>query len=648
MKKLTKKEQIIVVVFAFFVFGLVAIQAFGQYSRVGPVVSLGDMMSQVVKKFAAPIRFNQCEDGIDNDNDNATDYPADFSCSSPEDNNEQEPFAECFDGWDNDDDGPVDTDDIGCTSYQDNNETNPSCSDGVDNDADGLIDHPADPGCTSQRDDDEFNLPSSGDERTSVSQNGITWTFDRARTVGQFANGDWWVVGPVTITTVSPGRTGTGASTRNGTEKNPTATYQPAQGFDGRATAYTESKTISFPVSLTGGDRLVSTISSNTPQYHRVLQSAAILTVVSAPVPANTFRPPYVGWNGTTFYSANNLRTNLLPSLAPVEDTPNISSVEAKFAKVNLDHKFTASGSDIWPIDNVDYYYGRELADQVGIAASMLLLDPARVGNKTRLAMLLTQRGIDNYGMISGGTYAWYPDNGHMAGRKFPIPFAGLMLNNRDMLDIGEDYGPNYFGEDGQTRYITQALVDMQMHMEVSGVVSQVGTNSITINNFPGYRTLRGNYIDIISGPGAGQRRLVSSDNAPWGGGPYSVVATLSQPWTTVPVVGQSVYRVAGYETSMIGTAEWMGFSFYDDAQYANPSWYQTYRLCCTAVSWQATALAARALGLMDEWNHPEFFDYVDRYMTNASPGTQYPETIDWRAWNPFSARMWDEYRDNF
>ncbi len=36
------------------------------------------------------------------------------------------------------------------------------CSDGIDNDGDGLIDHPADPGCFSLTDDDEFNAPTSG------------------------------------------------------------------------------------------------------------------------------------------------------------------------------------------------------------------------------------------------------------------------------------------------------------------------------------------------------------------------------------------------------------------------------------------------------------------------------------------------------
>jgi hypothetical protein len=39
------------------------------------------------------------------------------------------------------------------------------------------------------------DLPLQG----SVSQYGITWTFEKPARVGQFVNGDWYVVGPVTV-----------------------------------------------------------------------------------------------------------------------------------------------------------------------------------------------------------------------------------------------------------------------------------------------------------------------------------------------------------------------------------------------------------------------------------------------------------------
>jgi hypothetical protein len=106
--------------------------------------------------------YFECNDGTDNDNDGAVDYPDDFSCDSPFDNNESYPQAQCQDGVDNDGDGLVDLADPGCSSLQDNDESDVNvtyqCNDGIDNDGDGLIDM-ADPGCDSPTDNDEYNAP---------------------------------------------------------------------------------------------------------------------------------------------------------------------------------------------------------------------------------------------------------------------------------------------------------------------------------------------------------------------------------------------------------------------------------------------------------------------------------------------------------
>ena len=73
--------------------------------------------------------------------------------------------AACNDGKDNDGDGLIDLNDPGCESKGDKDESDgssvrraPACSDGVDNDGDGQTDHPADMGCGSLGDIDEFNI----------------------------------------------------------------------------------------------------------------------------------------------------------------------------------------------------------------------------------------------------------------------------------------------------------------------------------------------------------------------------------------------------------------------------------------------------------------------------------------------------------
>ncbi len=71
--------------------------------------------------------ITQCSDGIDNDGDNSIDFPNDFGCSSSEDNSEiNDGLTQCSDGIDNDGDNLIDQNDLGCTNYLDDNETNPS------------------------------------------------------------------------------------------------------------------------------------------------------------------------------------------------------------------------------------------------------------------------------------------------------------------------------------------------------------------------------------------------------------------------------------------------------------------------------------------------------------------------------------------
>ncbi len=92
--------------------------------------------------FLSPVA---CNDGVDNDSDTDTDFPADSGCNRKSDRSET---ADCGDGLDNDGDGQTDTADGGCNDAADPTEE-PDCGDGIDNDGDGLVDFPADPGCRS-------------------------------------------------------------------------------------------------------------------------------------------------------------------------------------------------------------------------------------------------------------------------------------------------------------------------------------------------------------------------------------------------------------------------------------------------------------------------------------------------------------------
>ena len=54
--------------------------------------------------------------------------------------------------------------------------------------------------------------------------------------------------------------------------------------------------------------------------------------------------------------------------------------------------------------------------------------------------------------------------------------------------------------------------------------------------------------------------------------------------------------------------------------------------------AWIGGILCVRVMGLVDEWNHPALFDYMDRFTRIEPPGWT-------REWLPWTGRMWDRYR---
>jgi hypothetical protein len=55
------------------------------------------------------------------------------------------------------------------------------------------------------------------------------------------------------------------------------------------------------------------------------------------------------------------------------------------------------------------------------------------------LVVKLVQIGIDLFGLLKSGA-CWRSDGGHGSGRKWPILFAGALLNDEEMLSIGKTH----------------------------------------------------------------------------------------------------------------------------------------------------------------------------------------------------------------
>jgi hypothetical protein len=287
---------------------------------------------------------------------------------------------------------------------------------------------------------------------TSVTKDGVTWTFSQAARVGQFVTGDFYVVGPVTITSISPAP----SAGRNGSVLNLPgcgAGNADKSGFDDRTQAgrYDASLRVTLPVQLAPGDALSSSISVQTvgtiPQVMRPEQattspvrSVSVLTSVSQPLPPDAFRPSFCG-RQSGFYYSRNLRRSLLPRLAPVGSTPPLSEFAGYLRRPWVDTLYFGFDAPVEYMPD----YGREVARVAGHAALLLMLNFTDAEREALLVYFI-QRGIDLFGIVSAGHPGWHAHGGHGSGRKLPILFAGALLGDARLLSP-----PGNFGEDMHT-----------------------------------------------------------------------------------------------------------------------------------------------------------------------------------------------------
>lgn len=468
--------------------------------------------------------------------------------------------------------------------------------------------------------------PADADPRVKeISQFGITWTFDQPVRAGQFVTGDYWVVGPVKIIGITPAskeRLGTTTvegfteggdkpepRTMNGSMLNPMPAMGGVQGFDSDmyrwhptggakyGTRYKASLNVALDVSpekplvLPPDSSLVSTISlenGSRPQ----LRAAAILTVLGAVPPENgatTFRPPYMG-TSKPLYSTKKLRKDLLPNLALVPSTPDIKDVIAQFERPWIDHFGHANDGNQYssPTENMPNY-GREYSQAVGRAALMLMLDEKALKdkfgqNKDELLIRFVQVGIDLYHTTENGGF-WWGKGGLNHGRKMPIIFAGLMLDNDRMRTIGsrsKDMPYWGFAEDAQTKYINQADVDMTHSPQW----------------LPDKR---------------------AKEKVPY----------------TKADIGMAEWNGGGFAPGLTGTKSLNNF------------FHHPYRII-NGMSYPGLVLPMLLLGQKPAWNHDALFDYTDRYVSWAEkeiPEEHPVKRANTIFGGVFQQEMWEAYR---
>lgn len=426
---------------------------------------------------------------------------------------------------------------------------------------------------------------------TSISQYGITWTFDKAYPVGQFLTGDYWVVGPVKIVSVSPATSGVAKADssglyRNGSMVNPMlVTDAPNdysfthQAYDDRATQFDATEIVTYPLTLPAGSSLISTQSVpelpftlptpadpfpyNAPASFSetaiidgtALLNSAVLTVLASAPTSNCLRPAFVGID-KIMYCQSQINTAMLPSLPVPASAPNLAIMQRQLARpwTGIARNFVRE--EITPALN-EVSYGRDLSNLIGdiFLSTALNYTPAQ---KAPLVYGLTQKGIDLFYAVKLDPHLYQPNGGYSSGRKLPILFAGLVLNNQAMLSVVMD-SP----EDMQTIFGKDLVPPA--------------------NLWTGYQTSALPYASNVLYTYGG---TFEPGDSPVFSSYESVQPTLwsQAPWSNPSIGVYAFDRPEGYRR------------------------LNTYSMV-------GTALAATILGLKAAWNHPAFFAYEDRWM---------------------------------
>ena len=429
----------------------------------------------------------------------------------------------------------------------------------------------------------------------SITQEGITVTYDGGNPEAPFANGDIGIgvgAGTLRITSIEPASVKVSGRAMNGAMINPDPTphiqdsggnwvpwngvgdppqgNQNVHGYDSlaRYNVYQEDLNVALNVSesnpllVPAGSSIVFSRTNPTPQNRPQLDAAFVLTVLDTAPSSGDFRPPYCGTDKTLQFNTSDLHRDRLKSLARQPGTPSTSSVEAMFEGVWLDHGTNFMFRELHPAANMPDY-GRDMSNQIGIAAVLLNSD-LPLAEKETLLIRFVQLGIDLMGIIeNGGHKNLIHNGGHCAGRKAPILIAGHLLDDASMSAIGTR-SDTWFQEDMQTFYVRE-------------------TSPGIFNN--GY----GDYI------------AADKDIPEWG------IEHVLEP----------------ERDTRIATTR--------------------YRRCCTATTWSGWALAIHAMGLRSLWNHEPLFDYIDRYIQWMRDRQEERYIIVWDEW---VEDMWDAHRE--
>jgi hypothetical protein len=290
-------------------------------------------------------------------------------------------------------------------------------------------------------------LPASS--TSSISQDGITWHFDQPYTYGQYANGDYWVLGPVTITQISPdyivsnGYTDKNGVYRvyspprhiNGWEINPgkVVTSEETQGFDSGLPGFDAAKIPALPITISEHNTSVlKVISLDCFENCRPsLYTAAVLTVVTTPPLPTQFRPSYIGNPSQKLIrDRSQVDLNRLPGIIST-DLPSDATFDAALARqkrLKLEHIARGSGQRSRPLLSMDGYLPYATGEFTN--AILYAMTTYHQDKREEMAIHLIQHGIDWIGLFNHGYYFPRGSGEQTGGILVPVFAATLFTDD--------------------------------------------------------------------------------------------------------------------------------------------------------------------------------------------------------------------------
>ena len=316
--------------------------------------------------------------------------------------------------------------------------------------------------------------------QSSVTQEEFTWTFSEERPVGQYVNGDWFVVGPVTITNITPESTESDGRVKNGSMLDWVGlpqgmdSYNSAESGGSAAESPHANYSESLNVSPNRNGYLVglnnvtvwSSIGRENPGNGRpTLEDCTVLTVVEDVPPEGAFRPnPYTS-DKSHRWTESDLDWSILRNLSPPSGFTQDWTSQAFAMRRVAPEPAPNPGTGDRPYRHLRIEIiggqGKDLSYSRAPRFLHLHLDGTQE-DKRQLFINCVQHGLDVFYRAEQTSEMLFPPNGAWsAGRTLPACFAALALNDTPLKGIiGGGWDSHISSDNGQVMRVTQAQID--------------------------------------------------------------------------------------------------------------------------------------------------------------------------------------------